>query len=106
MWKKLIFCLFFALFHIIWSNTYIPADESRMEEIDGPGTVHVSQHEGSNEDYKYTIDTSETWVTSIVDNTSGFEYTSMALDARGKAHISYKDDHSETLKYATNASGK
>ena len=33
------------------------------------------------------------------------EYTSIALDSSGKAHISYFDDTNDDLKYATNASG-
>ena len=62
-----------------------------------------SRHDG---DCKYATNVSGSWVATTVDSSGQVgEYTSIALDSSGKAHISYLDDTNYGLKYATNASG-
>ncbi len=46
------------------------------------------------------------WHSEIVDMSPGVGYyASLAIDASGKVHISYRDRINHTIKYATNASG-
>jgi hypothetical protein len=48
-----------------------------------------------------------TWVTSLLDSVGDVGYfTSIAVDASDKVHISYIDDGGDMLKYASNASGQ
>lgn len=73
--------------------------------VDGGGRVHVSYNDDANEDLKYatcaaacTIATS--WQVATVDALGAVgEYTSLAVDARGRIHISHRDDDSSFLKY-------
>lgn len=46
-------------------------------------------------------------MTTTVDKSSDYagEFSSIAIDASGKAHISYRDGDNGVLRYATNASG-
>ena len=46
------------------------------------------------------------WIISTIDSTGDVgKYTSIAVDANEKVHISYYDSTNNTLKYATNSSG-
>ena len=79
--------------------------------IDSSDKVHISYYDDSWEDHlyhlKYATNASGSWVTTVVDSGSGMtgEYSSIAVDAAGNAHISYFDYANEFTKYATNASG-
>ena len=54
----------------------------------------------------YATKASGSWQITMVDEGFGLaEYNSLALDANGKAHVSYYDEQNKDLKYATNASG-
>ena len=87
--------------------------------IDSNDNVHItysgdynSQRGGYN--LKYATNASGAWVIETVDfGGNVWQYNSIAIDSKGKAHISYSDSYSygsvgiikADLKYATNASG-
>ena len=78
--------------------------------LDKNGKVHISYYDSTNSRLKYTTNTSGSWVTTVLasNNDSDLkigQYSSIAVDSSGKAHISYYDDSTGSLKYATNASG-
>ena len=99
-----------------WETTTVDSDwhiggEYTSIAIDNSGKVHISSYnydsEHSYSDQSvlyYTTNASGEWVTTVVDrsNEDVGEYTSIALDSKGKAHISYS---SGGLKYVTNTSG-
>ena len=75
--------------------------------VDASDRVHVSYYDGTNNDLKYatcaaSCTTAANWQTVAVDQ-SGFvgPYTSLAVDASGRVHVSYYDGTNGDLKYAT-----
>lgn len=78
--------------------------------LDAFGHAHISYLEfyglPQHFDLKYTTNITGSWVTTVVDNSgAAWGNTSIALDAFGHAHISYRDWLKNDLKYATNISG-
>ena len=86
--------------------------------VDSSGDVHISYYDDSNDDLRYATNKDGTvqapWKDELVDGDGDGEdeakprvgeYTSIALDSSGNAHISYYDDSNDALKYATNESG-
>jgi hypothetical protein len=82
----------------------------------GPGDkVHISYFVDvvmvdfqpvSVQDLKYATNASGAWATSTVDSVGFVGYDNhIAVDANGKAHISYYNNNIGSLSYATNASG-
>ncbi|MEK6636302.1 MAG: hypothetical protein AABY38_08075 [Planctomycetota bacterium] len=89
--------------------------------LDSSGKVHISYFDETNKDLKYATNASGSWVTTTIYDSKniyrsvteegyipGDGYTSIAIDASDKVHISYYDfiwDDHGNLIYATNASG-
>ena len=100
-----------------WIYTTLDSDGSvgaaTSIAIDSNDKVHISYADATGKgvggDLNYATNTSGSWVVSTIDFTSGVgNSTSIALDSRNNAHISYVADYSivpRYLKYATNASG-
>lgn len=81
--------------------------------LDSNGFAHICYAEGGNFQFnsttalKYATNKSGSWTTAIVDNSAEVGgYSSIALDANNKVHISYYDYTNEDLKYATNQNNK
>src|SRR5438876_514378 len=75
--------------------------------VPGSGRVHVSYWYGTNGDLKYAAfaancTTAANWEAVAVDR-GGFlgGYTSLAVDASDRVHVSYYDGTNNDLKYAT-----
>jgi hypothetical protein len=75
--------------------------------VDAGGRLHVSYQDFTNDDLKYATCTADcalaaNWQTATVD-AAGFvgDYTSLAVDAGGRLHVSYRDSTNGDLKYAT-----
>jgi Big-like domain-containing protein len=77
--------------------------------VDGDGRLHVSYLDNTNGNLKYATcagpgacNLAANWQATTVD-TSGFvgRFTSLAVDASGRLHVSYVDDTKQDLKYAT-----
>jgi hypothetical protein len=79
--------------------------------LDTNNKAHISYHSQHYQfpafvDLKYATNASGEWVISTIDSAGDVgKYSSIALDANNKAHISYFGGYPESLKYATNASG-
>jgi hypothetical protein len=80
--------------------------------LDAEGKAHISYLDVTNRVLKYATNKSGIWITETVDSATEVSLadsalTSLALDAEGKAHISYLNDtdYDFSLKYATNKSG-
>jgi hypothetical protein len=79
--------------------------------IDSGDKVHISYLDDSWDDHlyhlKYATNASGNWITTVVESGSGMtgEYSSIAVDSAGNAHISYFDYANEFTKYASNATG-
>jgi hypothetical protein len=79
--------------------------------VETSGRIHVSYWDLSNADLKYATcaagcDGAAGWQAFTVDG-GGLvgEYTSLAVDAGGRVHVSYYDNTNDDLKYATCAAG-
>jgi hypothetical protein len=79
--------------------------------VDAGGRLHVSYYDGTNGELKYATcaaacELAANWQTVTVDadGLAGF-FTSLAVDASGRLHVSYYDDFFGNLKYATCAAG-
>jgi hypothetical protein len=79
--------------------------------VDAGGRLHVSYYDGTNGELKYATcaaacELAANWQTVTVDadGLAGF-FTSLAVDASGRLHVSYYDDFYGNLKYATCAAG-
>ncbi|RJQ15337.1 MAG: hypothetical protein C4560_10850 [Nitrospiraceae bacterium] len=95
-----------------WVSSIIDDCESPSIAIDTNNNVHISCYKPGAGAYapgplKYitnATNASGSWVTITID--SGYIYdSSIIIDSRNKAHISYFDDTNQDLKYATNAPG-
>jgi hypothetical protein len=66
-----------------------------------PHGAHISYFDEANNQLKYARQstTAGAWTLENIDN--GGEFTSIALDSRGRPHISYYDRKTRTIKYAT-----
>jgi hypothetical protein len=75
--------------------------------LDSSDKVHISYWDWTtNQDLKYTTNTTGSWVTTTVDSEGRVgSYTSIAIDLSGNGHISYYDRGNRDLKYAINSSG-
>ncbi|MCX5894371.1 MAG: hypothetical protein NTZ51_00855, partial [Proteobacteria bacterium] len=78
--------------------------------LDGQSHAYISYYEWLNTGggrLKFATNKNGSWETQVVDNASDDvgPYTSMGLDSKGAAHISYYDYDNGVLKYSTNASG-
>jgi len=99
-----------------------PMGEYTSIALDSSGKVHISSYDYDRDHHSddksilfYTTNATGEWETTTVDrsNEDVGQYTSIALDSKGKAHISYCDYNdsnpkyitSSCFKYATNASG-
>src|SRR5437667_55015 len=75
--------------------------------VHGSGRVHVSYWYGTNGDLKYATcaancTTAANWEAVAVDQDQIVGvYTSLAVDASGRVHVSYYDETNGDLKYAT-----
>jgi len=69
--------------------------------LDSTGHPHISYHDYTNQDLKYTYEDGSGWHIETVDSDGNVgRYTSLALDGSGHPHISYHDDTNQDLKYA------
>jgi hypothetical protein len=73
--------------------------------LDGSGNPHISYHQndtGNNKHLKYVSAIGTTWGVPQVVDTSNYVgmYSSLKLDASGKARIAYYNSSSQDLKYA------
>jgi hypothetical protein len=76
--------------------------------FDKAGKVHISYYDNDTKHLKYATKATSTsvWVPITVPDPAAAKYgsyTSLAVDAAGKAHISYYDETNSTLRYVTNA---
>jgi hypothetical protein len=75
--------------------------------VDASGRLHVSYYDFSNGDLKYATCAADceaiaNWETATVDAAGSVgSYTSLAVDAGGRLHVSYFDGTNADLKYAT-----
>ncbi|MBF8277484.1 MAG: exported protein of unknown function [Candidatus Brocadiaceae bacterium] len=73
--------------------------------VDASGHAHITYADG-NLGLRYATNASGAWIKTTVDSDEDAgRNTSLALDTKGKAHISYLDVYNTALKYATNESG-
>jgi hypothetical protein len=74
--------------------------------IDPQGKAHIAAQYGTGGHLTYTTNVTGAWVATEIDPVEGNsnQYSSIALDARGAAHIAYHTG-ADALGYATNASG-
>jgi hypothetical protein len=71
-------------------------------DIDTNDKIHISY----GLDLNYATNSSGVWThEKIIDSFYALAYTSIAVDSKFKAHISFWDDSYDDLKYATNSSG-
>ena len=79
--------------------------------IDSNDALHISYYDDTNDDLKYATcssgcTTASNWDKVSVDSTGDVGYyTSIAIDSNDALHISYNDDTSDDLRYATCSSG-
>ncbi|HJN56110.1 MAG TPA: hypothetical protein QF646_06975, partial [Candidatus Poseidoniales archaeon] len=79
--------------------------------IDANDKIHVAYYDTGASSLKYATDRSGTWVNQTIDsgsttiNKETGEFSSIAVDSQGKAHISYVNRTSAELMHATDASG-
>ena len=91
------------------STGYVGSDTSIA--VDSNNKVHISYRDNgstnSDKDLKYATNVSGSWVTSTVDGAGqvGVE-PSIGIDSNNKIHISYCDETSKALKYATSTGDK
>jgi hypothetical protein len=76
--------------------------------LDSDNNIHISYTDQTagiwDNNLGYATNASGSWVRSIVDATAGVGlHSSIAIDSQDKVHISYYDDATDDLKYATNA---
>jgi hypothetical protein len=84
----------------VWSVqtvTHVPCSDPSLA-LDSNGTPSISY--SASGDLAYATLTATGWVTTIVDGSESFGYTSIALDSSGYPHISYRDYNNDALKYA------
>ena len=94
-----------------WSVVTVDAVESvgfyGSLAVDGSGRLHLSYWDFTNRDLKYATCAAAcaiaaNWQTVTVDAAGDVgEYTSLAVDGTGHAHVSYYDNSNDDLKYAT-----
>lgn len=101
----------------IWNTTEVTTAGfvSSISSIvfDQNGTLHISYYPastiGSGKVLKHLYGTHDTWTSENIDTNGGNgwvgDYSSLAIDASGKLHVSYYDEAEQDLKYATNSSG-
>jgi PKD repeat protein len=89
------------------SQTVASGDDARYTSLDfdGDGRAHISYCDSSARDLKVAYRDGTDWHLQIVDSESDGgnrvgEYTALALDQDGYAHISYYDETDEDLRYA------
>ena len=69
--------------------------------LDPKDRPHISYHDDTNADLKYTFFDGDQWNTDVVDETGNVgDYTSIALDSNNQPHISYYDESFDDLMYA------
>jgi hypothetical protein len=76
--------------------------------VDNLGYAHISYFDGSPDDLLYSTNESGSWVTETVSggpNSPIMEYTSIALNSRGKVYISYYNVWDKSLGLANNVFG-
>jgi hypothetical protein len=81
--------------------------QSSAIALDANGHAHISYTDATNRALKYATNASGSWMTYVIDSaadvagnlSSPGAYTSIAVDATGKIHISYRGD--AYLRYAT-----
>jgi hypothetical protein len=75
--------------------------------VDAGGRLHGSYYDDTNRDLKYAAcparcDLAHNWRAATVDAAGSVGlYTSLAVDASGRLHVSYEDRTNSNLKYAT-----
>jgi hypothetical protein len=75
--------------------------------VDASGRLHVSYYDNTNADLKYATCAADcaltaNWQAATVDADGNVgSYTSLAVDAGGRLHVSYRDGTNADLKYAT-----
>ncbi len=87
-----------------WSEQSLAEGDHPSIAVGGTGNIHISYHDSGS--LNHAANDSGVWVTAALPSPTDLgKKTSIALDSSGKLHISYLDHTTDTLKYATNASG-
>ncbi|MBN1568685.1 MAG: hypothetical protein JXA73_12630 [Acidobacteria bacterium] len=95
-----------------WAFSGLPSEvgSNISLALDSEGKAHISSKgtSGGVEAVKYTTNRTGDWITTVVDKAAAMKagtYSSLALDPTGNAHITYYDDDTQGLKYATGTLG-